>query len=219
MCFSATASFLTAAVAGSCGLAAIARTQKRPEVPLAAMPLFFGLQQATEGVLWLILPTAPAPAATADLIQVFLMFALVVWPVYAPMAALLLEPDARRRSLITACLLAGIITSSYFLWSLYTVPRTAVIAAGHIIYSSDPDLPFLIRVLYPIATCVGLMASSLAVVRWLGVIVTIGSLVAFFAYWDAFTSVWCFFAAAASGFLLLHFERARRRRSHEAPAG
>ena len=44
----------------------------------------------------------------------------------------------------------------------------------------------------------------------LGAIVLCGSLFAYFMYWEAFASVWCFFAAAGSVVILVHFERTRQ---------
>jgi hypothetical protein len=37
--------------------------------------------------------------------------------------------------------------------------------------------------------------------------------VSYWMYWNAFTSVWCFFAAIASTLFILHFERVRRARA------
>ena len=37
-------------------------------------------------------------------------------------------------------------------------------------------------------------------------------------YWEAFVSIWCFFAAAASVVILCHFEWERRQRLHVADA-
>lgn len=42
---------------------------------------------------------------------------------------------------------------------------------------------------------------------WLGLIILTGSAVTFLAYEEAFISVWCFFAAAASIVIALHFRR------------
>jgi hypothetical protein len=44
----------------------------------------------------------------------------------------------------------------------------------------------------------------------LGIIVLAGLLLAYFMYWQAFASVWCFFAAAGSVVILVHFERVRQ---------
>ena len=60
------------------------------------------------------------------------------------------------------------------------------------------------------ATALFLMLSTRPVVATLGVIVLVGSAFAF--YWEAFVSVWCFFAAAASVVLASHFETLHRSR-------
>jgi len=52
--------------------------------------------------------------------------------------------------------------------------------------------------------------SSHRTVTTLGFILLVGSVVAYVFYWEAFVSVWCFFAATASGVILFHFEAARR---------
>ena len=107
MCFSATASFLTAAVTGAAGIAALQRTTDARERPLAAIPLLFSVQQAVEGALWLMLPVAPQSQTCAVLTHTFLIFALIVWPVFAPLAALAIEREPWRRKAIMACTLVG----------------------------------------------------------------------------------------------------------------
>ena len=125
MCFSAQASFVAAAVAGVASIAAMARVHERSELPLAAIPLFFAVQQTTEGFLWLTLPVAPVGPVTTLLTQAFLLCALVFWPVFAPLAVLCIERDVRRRQWIGSCLLSGVVVGCYFLWSLLVSPQTA----------------------------------------------------------------------------------------------
>ncbi len=204
---------MAATVAGAAGVAAIARVHHRREMPLAAMPVFFAIQQAIEGMLWLTLPVAPSAPVETGLVHLFLLFALVFWPVYAPLAVLSIEPDPRRRPWIMACVGAGILVAAYFLFSIHADPRTAVIDHHHVVYSGDPNLPFAVRWLYPIATCLGPLLSTLAPVRILGGLVTVGSIVSYVVYWEAFSSVWCFFAAAASFVIVFQFEQARRMRA------
>lgn len=204
---------MAATLIGAIGAATLVRVHTRRELPLAAMPVFFAIQQSIEGFLWLTLPVAPLPPVTTDLTEAFLMFALVFWPVYVPIAVLGVESDARRRLGIGACAIAGMIVAAYFLFSLHQAPRTGVISAGHIVYSGDPRLPAINLLLYPLATCLGPLLSSLRPVRLLGALVTTGSVVAYIGYWKSFSSVWCFFAAAASAVILFQFEQARRRRA------
>ncbi len=213
MCFSAQASFVAAAVAGVASIAAMARVHERRELPLAAIPLFFALQQTTEGFLWLTLPVAPVGPVSTLLTQAFLLCALVFWPVFAPLAVLCIERDMRRRQWIGSCLLSGVVVGFYFLWSLLASPQTASIEGGHIVYSGDPNLPMTVRVLYPAATCLGPALSSHRAIRLFAIIAFAGSIAAYLSFWEAFPSVWCYFTAAASGVILFQFEQARQQRS------
>lgn len=92
MCFSSTASFATAGLTGVIGLLCLRRVKRRRELLLAAVPLIFALQQAIEGALWLILPTMPRDRLAAALTLAFLLLAQVLWPVWAPLAAGVVEP-------------------------------------------------------------------------------------------------------------------------------
>lgn len=217
MCFSAHASFIAAAVAGTAGAACLSRVREPGDWPLAAMPVFFALQQGLEGLLWLNLASDPASLTSAALTEGFLIFALVFWPVYAPLAAYTAEADPRRRTWIALCIAAGIAVSLYFFVALSATPRTASIQEHHIAYSADPDLPLAVRILYPVATCLSLVLSSHRAVALGGLVIFIGSVVAYWMYWNAFTSVWCFFAAIASAFIIFHFERARRAATTASP--
>lgn len=210
MCFSADASFLAAAATGAAGVIALSRTTARTEWPLAAMPLFFAGQQAIEGLLWIAMPAGPS-AETTLWTNLFLFFALVFWPIYAPLAVWLTEPDDPRRRWMSAFVTCGVIVSSYFAWSLYVTPQTASVIGGHIVYSGDQG-PSIFRLLYPIATCGAAAVSSYRPVRLLALILIAGAVVSYFAYWHAFASVWCFFAAAASCVIVFQFEYARRQR-------
>jgi hypothetical protein len=218
MCFSAPASFITAGVTGAIGIVALSRTTARREMPLAAVPLFFALQQSVEGLLWLTLPVAPdGPAATA-LTLVFLLFAEAFWPVYAPVAVLLIEPDGWRRRLMLACAVAGAGVGAWLLWWTVSQPHGAAIVGGHIVYTTEQPHSDLVGLAYLAATGLALLLSSHRTVVALGAIILAGSTTAYMFYWEAFVSVWCFFAAAASVTIVLHFERARRQRLRIAGA-
>ncbi len=52
MCFSATASFTAGAALTAVGGFTVHKSQGKIELPLALVPLLFGIQQLTEGVLW-----------------------------------------------------------------------------------------------------------------------------------------------------------------------
>ena len=211
MCFSPAASFSTAALTGIIGLISLSRVTQARERPLAATPLLFGVQQAIEGGLWLVLPTAPHGPKASALTLIFLLFAQAFWPVYAPLATLVMEPSEHRRRLMVLCLATGVVTSGYLLWRVLAGPRDAAIVNSCIVYRTEGSHPVLIGVAYLAATSLPLIASSRRAIFVLGAIILVGSVVAYAFYWEAFMSVWCFFAAAASVVILGHFEWARRR--------
>ena len=212
MCFSATASFVTAGVTAVIGVVSLNRVNDKREAPLAATPLLFAFQQCVEGLLWLQLPLAPDSAAVQGLTFLFLFFADVLWPVYCSIAVLLIEPDHRRRRLMLVCLAIGAGVSAQMLWSIATRPYGAVILEDHIVYLAGYTPSVALGLAYLAATGLPLMLSSHRTVLVLGAIILVGSATAFFFYWEGFVSVWCFFAAAASMVILGHFERAYRLR-------
>lgn len=213
MCFSPTASFITAAVTGTVGVLSLTRASTRRELPLAAMPLIFAIQQCIEGALWLTLPEASQRPLAFGLVGLFLYFAQVFWPVYAPLAILLIEPSKQRQRLIGLCLAVGVTVSVYLLLGLLGKPHSAAIIDDHIVYGTEVTFSVTLGLAYLSATCLPLLLSSRRAVVGIGIVVILGATVTYFAYWEWFASVWCFFAAASSALILLYFEGARRARS------
>jgi hypothetical protein len=218
MCFSATASFVTAGITGVVGIVALRRANERREWPLAATPLLFALQQSIEGLLWLTLPLAPEGSIAVGLTFLFLFFAEAYWPVYAPIAVLLIEPNDRRRRLMLVCVAVGAAVSAYLLRGILGRSHGAAILDGHIVYLSEYRHSDAIGLAYLAAAGLPLLLSSQRTMVALGAIVLVSSVVAYVIYWEAFVSVWCFFAAAASIVILCHFEWSRRRRLRIASA-
>ncbi len=212
MCFSATASFVAAGAAGAVGVVTLSRAEERRALPLAATPVLFGMQQAVEGLLWLRLPVAPEGADASGLTLLFLLFAEVFWPIYAPTAVLLVEPDRRRRRLIALCLAAGVGVGAWMGWWILGQPASARILDGHIAYATGYKGSDFALFVYLAATALPLLLSSHRTVIVLGAIVLVGATVSYGFYREAFVSVWCFFAAAASIAILWHFERSHRHR-------
>jgi hypothetical protein len=210
MCFSPTASFVTVGITTAAAIACLTRVRSWRELPLASLPLIFAGQQSVEGFLWLTLPVDPDGPISSMLTLIFLLYAIVFWPAFAPMAALLIEPEPRRRRLMAICAVIGAGVALYFLRSICSYPHAAMISGGHIAYTGEPRAPVAIGVLYLVATAVTPLLSSHRAVALLGVIVLGGSILAFAFYWEAFASVWCFFAAAGSIVILAHFERVRQ---------
>ena len=56
MCFSPEASFAGGIIISTIGIATILKVHKPSQIVFASIPIFFGIQQIIEGVLWLTLP-------------------------------------------------------------------------------------------------------------------------------------------------------------------
>jgi hypothetical protein len=216
MCFSAPASFVTAGLTGAIGIVALTRVRQPRELPLALTPLLFALQQGIEGLLWLNLPLEPDGPLSNALAFSYLFFAEAFWPVYAPVAVWLIEPSERRRLLMIVCMGVGAGVGGYFLWWIVGHPPLATIQDYHIVYGTGFRQSDVVGIAYLAATGLPLLLSSQRTVVVLGAIVLAGLVVAYAFYWEAFVSVWCFFAAVASVAILCHFEWSRRSRLRTA---
>jgi hypothetical protein len=214
MCFSATASFTAAAITGGIGIATLGRVTTRAEMPMAAVPLIFALQQAIEGGLWLTVDSGSAAGLTRALTYGFLFIAEVWWPIFVPVAVILAEPERWRRRSMLGLLVLGVAVGLYLLRSILGREYRAIIVDDHLVYASTGPLPFTVAAAYFAATVLPPLLSSRRIIAILGAIILVGAATAYAFYWQAFVSVWCFFAAVASGVILFHFERVRRER-HE----
>ncbi|MBN0509414.1 hypothetical protein JTM45_33900, partial [Pseudomonas aeruginosa] len=121
---SAPASFTAAAVLLGLGTVTMRRARSRRELPYAAIPLLFGVQQLLEGMLWLTFPDR-APLLNVALTHLYSFFSHVLWPIYVPLAALALESVRWRRRVLVAIAVAGALVGLYLLAMLVKLPITA----------------------------------------------------------------------------------------------
>lgn len=206
MCFSATASFTAGVVLLAVGAVTTSRAPRSAELPFALIPALFGVQQLIEGALWLTFPDK-APHANSVLTHAYSFFSHVLWPVYVPIAVLLVEREPWRRKVLTGIALAGAAVGFYLLYILVTQPVVSEVVGGHINYVSPHFYVAAVVTLYVLATCVSSLVSSCMTIRWFGAATFVALLAAyaFYAFW--FISVWCFFAAALSVIVLAHVNR------------
>jgi hypothetical protein len=204
MCFSATASFTAGAALLVVGAVTTSRARRGAEIPFALIPVLFGVQQLVEGALWLTFPDNGS-LANSVLTHFYSFFSHVLWPIYVPIAVLLLEPEAWRRKLLMAIAVGGAAVGLYLLYILVTEPIVSEVVGGHISYQSPHFYVAAVMTLYVLATCVSSFVSSCKTIRWFGAATFVALLAAyaFYAFW--FISVWCFFAAVLSLIVLMHF--------------
>ncbi len=199
MCFSAGASFASAAVLGSVGLYSLKHITKKSEIMFAAIPLLFGIQQATEGVLWLSL--ANKNSTIQDLsTNVFLFFAQILWTTWIPISFLQLEPVNIRKRTLQLLSMLGVICSLLLCYRLIYQNIYAKIQEHHIAYVivTTKSLMILNAFLYISSVVVPCFVSSVKKAWLLGVLLTGSLLVTKLFYEEYLVSVWCYFAAILS---------------------
>lgn len=206
MCFSAEVSFGAAAVLIGIGSYLSFREGVNKRLLLALVPLFFGIQQFMEGLVWLglqsvILPLWEYPAQLA-----YIFFACLFWPVWVPIAFLVAEITRWRRMTLFVFLIygVGIMACNFSFFLIYWPPAFALIVRHSVQYMNPYQIS---EIAYALATITPFFISSLPQSWILGLLVMISFVVVAWFYQYAFVSLWCFLAALISLGLLVLLRR------------
>ncbi|MGZ5244634.1 MAG: DUF6629 family protein [Bacteroidia bacterium] len=205
MCFSAEASFAASGVLLVAGVASLRSTNARNQVPFAAIPLLFAVQQFSEGFVWLSLTNSSYANWGNIAVYTYLVFAQIFWPAWVPFSIYLLEknPKARKILVILSCM--GGIVAAYLAYRLIYFPVQVVISSNHIKYLLKlpyPEIHFS-GGLYLLSTMLSPFASSVRKMLLLGIVILMSYIVARLFFGEFVISVWCYFAAMCSAIILL----------------
>jgi hypothetical protein len=211
MCFSATASFSAGGLLLGLGVLTLKSARRPRELPFAAIPLLFALQQLSEGVIWLTF-RYDALQLNAVMTHVYSFFSHVLWPVYVPVAVLLIEPLGWRRRAVLALVAVGVAVGAYLFYILVAFPVVSRPIGQHIEYVSPHFFATAVMTLYLLSTTVSPILSTHGTVKVFGVLALSSFAAAYFFYATWFISVWCFFAALLSTVVYLHFVLRRTER-------
>ena len=203
MCFSASASFIAGTSLSGIGVATLRRTETRTERPFAMIPLLFGIQQLTEGVIWLTFHH-DAPVLKQTMTYLYSAFSHVLWPMYVPFAIGLLEAISWRRRTLFAFQAMGIAVGLYLLYFIATGPLVAEVVGKHIVYASPHFYLVPVMAVYLAATCVSCFFSSHRFVNVFGALAFVAFIAAYLFHVGALFSIWCFFAAVLSLLIYVH---------------
>ena len=204
MCFSATASFSAGAILLGLGALTLKSARCPRELPFAAIPLLFAIQQLSEGVIWLTF-RYEAPLLNAVMTHLYSFFSHVLWPIYVPVAVLLIEPPGRRRQVLLAFVAAGLAVGGYLLYFLVAFPVASRPTGQHIEYVSPHFFAAVVMTLYLLSTTVSPILSTHRMVKVFGVLALSSFAAVYYYYATWFISVWCFYAALLSAVIYLHF--------------
>ncbi len=204
MCFSAAASFSGGMLLLGIGTLTLRLAAHPREWPFASIPLLFAIQQLIEGVIWLTF-SADAPLLNTVMTHAYSFFSHVLWPVYLPVAVLMIEPPSGRRRTLTALVLAGSAVGIYLLYVLVAFPVVSRPTGQHVEYDSPHFFAAAVMTLYLVSTTGSPLLSTLRWVQVFGALALLSFGAAYYFYATWFISVWCFFAALLSTVIYFHF--------------
>ncbi len=205
MCFSATASFSAGVVLTVIGIASIKKTNHKSQLLFASIPFMFGVQQFAEGILWVTIPTNSYFVLQKIATYIYLFFAHILWPLWVPIAILMLEKISSRKVFQKILVAVGFAVSLYLAYCLAMYDVVAKIEGHHINYKlqySDLVNNFVIA-LYALATIIPPFFSHVKRMWILGATILISYLITQTFYENYILSVWCFFSSVIS--ILIYF--------------
>jgi len=207
MCFCSTASFSAGTALSLIGVITIKKAEKKKDFLFASIPLLFGMQQIAEGFVWI---SFGHPMALHIATYAFLLFSHILWPIYIPLAVMLMEPIVWRRRILAAFVALGGVVSVYFSYYLFTETVQAEIIHKSIAYVSQHFFVYFLLSPYSVATCASCLFSSYRWVNMFGVVTFLAAMAAYHFYHENFVSVWCFFGAMLSAIIYIHFHTQKK---------
>lgn len=209
MCFSATASFTAAGVlvpAGAIGIYQAARVDRR-YVGIEVLPVLFGLQQLSEGIVWIAGVQADA-SLVGQASLAYMFFSWLAWPVWIPLSTYFLEAERRRSIFLFLSVFGGMLGAvQYIPYFLHPEWLATTFLPNAISYSATELLDFVIGrpatyVLYLLAIIAPLLLSSNRDARIFGGLVVVVVAVTYLFFRYAYISVFCVGGAVMSLYLV-----------------
>jgi hypothetical protein len=210
MCFSTPVSFAACALlvsAGFYGLRVAAQNNPR-YLPLAAIPVVFGIQQACEGLVWVGMETNSSTQVRWGAFG-FLAFAYWFWLFWAPWSVAIAEanPTVRRVGWSLGFLGFGY-GALLYLPLVFQPGWLAVQVVQHSIeyntrllfdpwFSQEVD-----RLVYALIILIPFALASNPALKGLGATIALSAITSHWLLHQVFVSVWCFFAAILSLFIV-----------------
>lgn len=218
MCFSAEASFASGAVLAAIGVATVKKVNKPEQRLFAVIPLLFAAQQFAEGMLWTTLRSGGYERLQNAAMYIFLITALVIWPVMIPLSVWFMEKVKERKKILLGLVVMGVAVSLIYAYYLISQTVTVQIRGFHLLYIIDelPNIQYAF-IFYLLPTVAPLFVSSVRRMWLFGILIAASCTVTGLFYAEYLTSVWCFFAALISVTIYWVLVESRNKASELAP--
>jgi len=214
VCFSPQADLVGGLVVTGIGADAFRHLRGRNNhLLLAGLPLLLGTHQLVEAFVWWGVEGNVAHAVGRVALWVYLLIAFVVLPIFVPVAVRAFEPTRARRKLMTPFIVLGAGVSTVLLFSMLRTPIGVTERPYHLAYSIDVSHGALVECLYVVAACGALLFSGYRHIEIFGAANLIAVGVLAWLTVDGFASLWCAYAAIASGAIALHMRYAKPHRA------
>jgi hypothetical protein len=199
MCFSSQASIISAIVLLIIGIASIKKAHPHKSLyPFALLPIFFGIQQALEWLIWSGFSGNNSHYIFYGSLG-FLFFALIFWPVWIPFCVYSLETNPKRKQILKLLIAVGIVCSIAILY-LGCCSFTTLLAQDHVQYaiSGLETHPYLLSMLYVTSTILPFFVTSYHLLWIFGLGLFFSFIASITMFAGTIISIWCFFSAILS---------------------
>jgi hypothetical protein len=206
MCFSAPVSLAASALLVSAGFYGLrVASQNNPRyLPLAAIPIAFGMQQACEGLVWIGMETNSSTLVPVGAFG-FLAFAYWFWLFWAPWSVAISEANPLKRQVSWSLGLLGFVYGALlYLPMVFHIDWVGVQVVHHSIeYKTclmfDPWLSQEVeRLVYALIILIPFALASNPALKGFGATIALSAILSHLLLHQVFVSVWCFFAAILS---------------------
>ena len=160
MCFSAEADLVSGVVLSGVGVDALRHLPHRRYLPLAVLPLLFGVHQLIEAFAWWGLEGRVPPEVGRAAVWAYLAIAFLVLPPLVPTAMLSAEVDPGRRRRLMPLVVLGLAVAAALVPGLIDDRAGAEVACRYIAYDAGVPYAGFLLPFYVAATCGPMLLSG-----------------------------------------------------------
>jgi len=200
MCFSAQASFLAGTGLSLFGIHILKSPHKKKDRYFLAIPLMFGIQQLSEGMVWVSNTNSAYAQYNTFASYLFLFFAFFAWPIWVPFSLEKMETNSNIKKRLFGLFMAGIVVSTTIAWMALNLGVAPTISCNHIEYLINWPEVFIFPGItwYAITTIAPFFIIRKKTFNLFGILLFFSIIISGAFYINWFISVWCFFAALLS---------------------